>query len=108
MTAPRCSACDRFAIVEIEDGFFLCKRCETILKREFPNVARRLTDLAPAPATAESGSSSNAVAELIDAKPVASAETASPKTTALPNGASTSASEGIAYPEIPDFLRRVA
>lgn len=106
-TAPRCSACDRFAIVEIEDGFFLCARCHTILKREFPHVGRQFTDPAvPTPATAATESASNAVAELISARPVASPETASRGTTELPDGASTSASEDIAFPEIPEFLRR--
>lgn len=37
MTIPRCTVCDRIAIIEIDNGVFLCKRCETILKREFPN-----------------------------------------------------------------------
>lgn len=52
MNVPRCSACQRIAIVEIEDNVFLCKRCETIFKREFPNAARSLSDLSPAPALA--------------------------------------------------------
>lgn len=37
MTIPRCTVCDRIAIIEIDTGVFLCKRCETILEREFPN-----------------------------------------------------------------------
>lgn len=106
MNAPRCSACDRFAIVEIEDNVLLCRRCEVILRKQFPNVARRLSDLSPATATAASGSASSAVAELI-AKPVSSASTASPKTTQPEAAETTSASESIAaFPEIPDFLRR--
>lgn len=52
MTAPRCTICDRIAVTEVEPGFVLCRRCEVILKREFPNVARQLSDPVPTPALA--------------------------------------------------------
>ncbi len=82
MNAPRCSACDRFAIVEIEEGFFLCRRCEVILCKQFPDTAKR-------------------------AKSVASTETATSETTELPADAPTSGAADT-FPPLPDFLARVA
>lgn len=108
MTAPRCSACKAAATVCISDysNFFLCDRCETILKREFPHVGRQSTDpVVPTTATAATESATNAVAEPSTA--AASSETASPRTAAQSPGDATNARESIeAFPILPAFLDR--
>lgn len=78
MKVPRCTVCDRIAVVEVEPGFVLCSRCEIILKREFPTVARKLSDPSPTPALA-----------------------------VMP-GSIEQAAKANQFPDIPEFLRRVA